>query len=299
MKLLTSFFKESRIGMLVLLSGICYHPVSAQLKPVNALYYLNDYIINPAMAGMEPLVNASIGYRAQLTSIPGAPQSQYLTADYGFAGNSGVGIKLYNDKAGLLRQTALAVTYAYHLPISEEQELHFGISGTFTNYGLNTADIRGDAGDQEAMDVNQRNTYIDSDFGVTYTASRFKLQFVFPNMITALTKGRENQADYALFFSSVSYGFNTQIGVFAPLVAFRGVKGFDHIIDAGATLALKSTTQNSLNLIAMYHSSKNATFGFGVTFNKKYGINSSYTMGASQIRSQTIGDLEVGLSLKL
>ena len=53
-------------------------------------------------------------------------------ADYGFS-KVGLGLSVLNDKARLQRQTRVVGTYAYHLPLSESQNLYFGVSFGFMN----------------------------------------------------------------------------------------------------------------------------------------------------------------------
>ena len=299
MKQILTYPKYKDYTLFVVISLIATYNTLAQLKPVNAAYYANEFLMNPAMAGREELLNASIGFRQQLSSITGAPQTQFLTADYGFDAKSGVGLKVYSDKAGLLRETSVAATYAYHLPLGDESHLNFGIAATFTNNRLNHNLLNGDMDDPDAMDVNRRNTYIDSDFGLAYTSAATTLQAVFPNMVANLKKDKAAEVDHSLFFAAASYRFITDAGKIEPKLVYRGIKGFKNIVDVATNFSFQSGTKNQLNIMGIYHSSKNATFGFGITHNDHFSFNSSYTMGSSQIRSYTIGDLEIGIALKL
>ncbi|RZK55857.1 MAG: type IX secretion system membrane protein PorP/SprF [Pedobacter sp.] len=301
MKTTTYFRNANKISMivLVLLCIINSKNAIAQLKPANAIYYFNEFLINPSMAGKESAVNASIGYRQQLSSFIGAPQNQFLAVDYGFDGKSGVGLKINNDKAGLLRQTSLAVTYAYHLPLNNDNRLSFGVSASFTNDRLNERILNGDPNDPDIVDVNQRKLYVDSDFGMTYTSKAITVQAVFPNMVATLKDSRSTEANYALFFSSVSYRVETNLGLLEPKVVFRGIKGFKNIVDVGTNFLFNSTTKNQFNVMGLYHSSKNATVGFGINFSERYKFNGSYTMGTTQLQGYSSGDFEIGLGLKL
>ncbi|RZL50077.1 MAG: type IX secretion system membrane protein PorP/SprF [Pedobacter sp.] len=302
MKNLTYFSKLGKIVLTLLATITCLlnsNKSSAQLKPANAIYYFNEFLINPSMAGKEEAFSASLGYRQQLSSFAGAPQNQFLAVDYGFDSKSGVGLKINNDKAGLLRQTTISATYAYHLPINELDRLSFGISATLTNDRLNESAINGDPNDPDVADVNQRKTYVDSDFGMTYRGKALKIQAVFPNMIASLKDSRNTEANYALFFSAISYRIETDLGVIEPKVAFRGIKGFKNIVDVGTNLQFKSTTKNQFNIMGLYHSSKNATIGFGINFNDRYAFNGSYTLGTTQLQGYSTGDFEIGLGLKL
>lgn len=291
--------KNKKYGFLMVIGLLSTYNSIAQLKPLNVAYYANEFIINPAMAGREQLLIASIGFRQQLSSITGAPQTQFITADYGFDTKSGIGLKVYSDKAGLLRETSVAATYAYHLPLGHENHLNFGVSATFTNNRLNHNLLSGDSDDPDAIDVNRRDTYIDSDFGIAYTSATLTLQAAFPNMIANLKKGKEAEIDYALFFAAASYQFTTATGKVEPKLVYRGIKGFNNILDVATNFTFQSSTKNRLNIMGVYHSSRNATFGFGITHNDSFTFNSSYTMGTSQMRNYTIGDLELGIAFKL
>lgn len=302
MELKISSPNGARIALFVILITLInslYFKAKAQLRPANAIYYFNEYLMNPAMAGKEKSTNISLGYRQQMTSFSGAPQNQFLTVDHGFDSKSGLGIKINNDKAGLLKQTSIAATYAYHLPLGDQDWLSFGVSATFTNHRLNDRLMSGDPDDPDATEVNQRKTYIDSDFGVAYRSESLTIQGVFPNMIATLNKSRITEIDYTLFYSAITYRIVTGLGLAEPKLAFRGIKGFKNVVDFGTNFLFNSTTKNQFNLLGIYHSSNNATFGLGITVNNNFSFNSSYTMGTSQLQGYTIGDLELGVSLKL
>ena len=271
----------------------------AQLKPSNAIYFFNEFLVNPAMASRNEKMNATFGFRQQLSSFAGAPKSQSLAADYSLSARAGLGLKFNNDEAGLLKQTSVAATYAYHLPLNEQDRLSFGISVGIKNDKLNETGVSGDLNDPDVVNVNQRKTFIDTDFGVVYSLKALTLQAVFPNMIGVLKDNRNLESDYALFFSAISYKVQTNFGQFEPKAVFRGVKGFKNIVDVGTNFIFESSNDNELNIFGMYHSSKNASVGFGLTFNKNFRINSSYTMSTTELSGNSAGDFELGLGLKL
>src|SRR5690606_5521479 len=99
----------------------------AQLNPLGAQFYGNQYLGNPAMAGITGGLDLGLNVRRQWSKLPGGPTTQAVTAEYGFE-RVGLGFNASNEKAGLLRRTRAMATYAYHLPIAETHQLHFGIS---------------------------------------------------------------------------------------------------------------------------------------------------------------------------
>jgi len=273
--------------------------VNAQLKPVNAIYYFNEYLINPAVAGKEEAFKANVGYRKQLSSFGNAPQTQFLTADFGYDGRSGFGLKIYNDKAGLLRETSVSVSYAYHLALTEENKLSFGLSGTYVKQGLSSGDFSGDLDDPDVIALEQRKGTFDSDYGMAFSSPTFNAQLVLPNLVTTLKNDLAEGVNYPTFFSSISYKFETEIGFLEPKLALRGLKGMSSIVDFGANFKLNSVGTTAFNVMALYHTSKNTTVGAMVAFDDKFSFNASYTLGGGKISNYSNGDFELGLAIKL
>src|SRR5215207_3536880 len=54
--------------------------VNAQQKPHYTQYILNQYILNPALTGIENYTDIKVSHRHQWAGINGAPVTTYLTA---------------------------------------------------------------------------------------------------------------------------------------------------------------------------------------------------------------------------
>ena len=65
--------------MWVLLLLIVSRPVFAQQQPHYTQYVINNYILNPAVSGIENYTDVKIGHRHQWTGINDAPVTTYLT----------------------------------------------------------------------------------------------------------------------------------------------------------------------------------------------------------------------------
>src|ERR1700712_4753945 len=63
--------------LLVLISVI--QSVSAQQKPQYTQYVFNNFLLNPALSGIENYTDVKAGYRSQWTGLEGAPVTSYLT----------------------------------------------------------------------------------------------------------------------------------------------------------------------------------------------------------------------------
>ncbi len=149
-------------AMLVSLCG------SAQQRPHYTQYILNNYVLNPALAGIENYTDVKISARDQWAGMTGAPRTAYLTVhgplgkkDYktsatSFAvpgenprGNAywqtytasephhGVGLTIVNDRTGNFNRFSAAASYAYHLGLNPRTNLSAGFSAGITTVGLN------------------------------------------------------------------------------------------------------------------------------------------------------------------
>jgi len=145
----------------------------AQQLPHYTQYVLNNYILNPAVAGIENYTDVKISHRHQWVGIDGAPVTTYLTiqgplkrSDYeretstGFHASgenprgraywqdytkaephAGIGLTILNDRTGPLNRFAAYGTYAYHLGISAKTSISAGISAGIKNTTLNAGKL--------------------------------------------------------------------------------------------------------------------------------------------------------------
>jgi type IX secretion system PorP/SprF family membrane protein len=282
----------------ILLAGTLHS--HAQLNPLSSQYFLNRYLANPAMAGIQKDLNVNLAVRQQWSTVQGAPSAQALTADYQMNSKVGLGLNIYNESAGLIKATLIKGTYAYHLPLNNENEsVNFGVSLGFMNQRINTENIIGDPNDPSVSRFNERETYIDGDFGAAYTNNRLTIEGAMPNLKSFFRTDQSNTVDRATFYSAASYrwdlGQSGSTGTIEPKVAYRGVKGYDNIIDAGANLIVLN---NQVMFTGMYHSSKSGTFGLGFNFHTLF-IQGTYTTESTALRGYTNGDFELGLKYRL
>lgn len=150
----------------------CSWLLSAQQKPHYTQYILNQYILNPALTGIENYFDVKLSHRHQWEGLEGAPVTTYATIhgpigkkDYRTSATSyrvpgenprgksyweeynaaephhGIGLQVINDRAGPLNYFSLYGTYAYHLGISAKTSLAAGFGAGFSNISLNTSKL--------------------------------------------------------------------------------------------------------------------------------------------------------------
>jgi len=295
------------ICCVLLTGGLCRQAMAqsagnsqALLEPSATQYFQNQYLANPAMAGADSGVHLNAAYRKQWSGVDGAPQTQFFTADALFGSRVGGGLHIFNDKAGLVQRTRIALTYAYHLPLGERgQTLHFGLSLAMNVQRLDYKSVNGDESDPSLGLFNRRDNYFEGEYGMAYTDEHWNIQGALPNVRSLFTGDDKAVDGGTLFFSAASYKFIPQEGAVSsiePKVCFRGVRGFDNILDAGLNVGF---LDNVANVMAMYHTSKSVTAGAGVYLWQTVKLQVMYTTQTGGIRTYVDGTYEVGATVDL
>jgi type IX secretion system PorP/SprF family membrane protein len=274
----------------------------AQLNPFQSMYFQNKYLYNPAMAGVERGLDINIDYMQQWNTFPGMPKTGSFTADFQPAEKVGLGISVYNEEAGLIRTTRIIGTYAYHLPLSDQNEhLNFGVSMGINDSRVNYDNINGDATDPEIAQYNHTSPYADGDFGIAYTSNNLYIGGAVPNLRSDFFKTSDIRfdADRLLFIAVASYKIpiKNDVGSYSlePMAAYRVVQGYKDIVDAGFNFTMNDY---GLYLQGIYHS--NQTMGLGVGFDQQtYAFSFSYNLETGQLSNYAVGTFELGLKIKL
>lgn len=274
----------------------------AQLNPFQAMYFQNPYLYNPAMAGTEQALRLNIGYRQQWSNFPGTPKTTLFTADMQAANNVGIGLNVNDDQEGLIRQTRVMGTYAYHLPLSGNNEkLSFGLSLGVNDAHIDYNKVNGDLTDAQIAQYNQLKAYVDGDFGMAYTSDKLTVSGALPNLKSVFFKASDQRfdADRLLFITAVSYKINMQSDdnsmQLEPLAAYRKVKGYKDIGDVGFNFRMNNY---HIFLQGVYHTSQSMGLGIGLDQNS-YLLNFSYNLETGVLSNYTRGAFEFGLKLRL
>ena len=166
---LTSFAKMKKLLLLSSVFMVCI--AHAQQRPHYTQYILNNYVLNPAISGIENYADLKLSARDQWVGINGAPQTFYLTihaplgkSDYKTSATSyqvpgenprgqaywenysaspahhGIGLSIVSDKTGNFTRTTAAVSYAYHVGLSSRTNLALGVAPGISRVSRNVAE---------------------------------------------------------------------------------------------------------------------------------------------------------------
>ena len=272
---------------------------NAQTSSFGAGYFQNQYLLNPAMAGLKPTeLNLNTAYNRESTSVSNGAKTMSFTADYGLSDAVGLGFNLSLDKVGALSTTRIMGSYAYQLKLNDDnQSLHFGLSAGGIQERFNANQIIGDPSDEMLYNFNDRKMQFEADFGIAFQYNGLTLQAVSPNLVSTLRDTEKTVLSQGTLVASAAYklGFgdaSNPVHV-EPKVAFRSFKGLKSVIDAGANVDF---VQNTINIYGLYHSNKSVTAGIGFKVLDAFQISGAYNSGSDGFSGGTLGSsFELGL----
>jgi len=160
--------------------------VMGQQLPLNSQYILNQYEINPAVAGSDDGLPLGFTFRKLWMGMEGSPSIQTLSAHMEVAEHMGVGLKVFNVSSGPLRRTGGEVTYAYHIPLSGgKQNLSFGLSGLFYQYNLDLSGLEvRDPDDPVLMNSEESMIVPDVSFGTYFYGENYYVGLAVPQLLS-------------------------------------------------------------------------------------------------------------------
>ena len=174
--------KTTLLVLAFIFSGFVY----SQQLPQLTQFMDNSYVINPAFAGMEDFYQVRTSIRNQWTGITDAPSTTILSIYGKQEENIGLGGVIFNDQYGHTSRAGGAVSYAYHLAVSEKIKLSLAISGGFTQFkidknGWNVANPN-DPLTQGDVIVE---TVPDATFGFNFYSEKWYLGVSIPQLLSS------------------------------------------------------------------------------------------------------------------
>lgn len=113
----------------------------AQQLPIDNQYMLNTFALNPAFAGSNGNIEAFLGYRSSWLGVEGAPKLSQVNLNAAFGETMGLGMAIKSESAGNFEHFHAAMTYAYHLKISDLLYASLGMEATLYKNQLDNSRI--------------------------------------------------------------------------------------------------------------------------------------------------------------
>lgn len=313
---------------------LVYAELRAQQKPQYTQYILNNYIINPALSGIENYVDVKAGYRQQWAGLENAPETKYLTAhmpigksddrvsatSFGMAGENplghsyrddymaaeahhGIGLMAVIDEAGPLTQTTFNFTYAYHLGLSAKTNLSIGIGAGFSKMSVNSKDIKIENNADAAINNGVLNKMVpDLNAGLwLYSASYFvglSVQQLLPQnfSFTSSTNRDTLSSTVSHYFATGGYRFWLSEDItIIPSVMFTYVKPLPTVVSFNAKIAFR----DKFWVGGAYRKNDSSAAMLGFNLSSLLNVGYSYDFTASKLNSVSKGAHEIVLGITL
>lgn len=328
--------RTKSVSVFLLISCIISLPVLAQQRPQYTQYIFNNYIINPALTGIENYTDVKLGYRNQWQGLDGAPKTSYISIHAPLGKNfingdatsvpesggsnpmnrsfvqtyrasephHGIGFHAVTDQAGPLSSMYLNLTYAYHIGINENTNLSFGVAGGISKLNLDISKVKTDVEIDPAIS-GQINNRLQPDlgagiwlYGPTYFAG-LSAQSLLGRTITFTN----NNAPYygkgkeiPHLFFSAGYKFF--LGEDIAAIPSTMIK---YVTPAPLTidLNLKVAFQDKFWIGASYRKNDAVAAMLGFNVSSLFNVSYSYDYTTSNLNTVSNGSHEIVLGLLL
>jgi type IX secretion system PorP/SprF family membrane protein len=165
-----------------------------QQMPQYTQYMFNDFVINPAIAGVHDFFQIRTNHRFQWVGLVDPPLTNSI-AFYGPHENldMGYGGYIYNDVTGPTSRTGFTGSYAYNIAINSEMRLSMGISVSLLQYRIDgTALNPKDVSDPSILNLVSTSYMPDAGLGAYLYAEDFYVGLSVAQLLNNKVKAFDN-----------------------------------------------------------------------------------------------------------
>lgn len=305
----------------------------AQQRPQYTQYIFNNYLLNPALSGMENYTDLKFGYRKQWAGINDAPQTGFISANFNLGdeylwrnplslpdkgtdpmsrnymqnytaspAHHGVGVVAVIDDIGPLSRLDANLTYAYHLKVANAMNFSVGVAAGISRIGL----------DVNALEFEQQNDPAISNtiisqirpdlalgvwfYGANYFAGASVQQVIQQKLSFTTDPNYSLGKDVPHYFLTTGYRFFVAEDIaMTPSVMLKKVSPTPVSIDANLKVAFK----DRLWIGGSYRRNDSFSALAGVNINKTFNFTYSYDFVTSELNTMTSGSHEIVLGIQL
>jgi len=233
--------------------------IYCQQDPQYTQYMYNMHIVNPAYAGSHGTLNMGLLHRTQWVGLDGAPKTTVFAIDAPIRKNVGVGLSVFADKIGPVKEQNLFVDVSYTIQTSDFGNLAFGVKGGFSFIDANLTalnlgeDINFGTIDDDVFKENIKDAYPNFGAGAYYYTDRFYVGLSMPNMLNQLHFERtggiiSKAAEKMHYFITSGYVFELNDNLkLKPSVLLKGVGGAPLSIDFSGNVLINNKLEFGLS----------------------------------------------------
>ena len=165
-------------------------PLSAQHTHVYSQYFMNPYVYNPALAGVDGHTAVFLVARQQWLGVEGAPLVSHANWHMPLTRGVGIGAIFTNDKIGPLERNDFKMSASYLLNLDRTHFFRFGMSlgASVRSVDYNEVIEPGYLFDEQSTFLApylDNTTALRGDLGFMYHFGRFNVGISLPELFSA------------------------------------------------------------------------------------------------------------------
>lgn len=308
-----------KLILFIILSFLLFSGNFAQQVPVYSQYILNEFLVNPAVAGIDGMTSINTTGRKQWLGLRHAPETYSLTYSTrilkspfsvskrkyrrGSKGRVGLGGAFMSDWNGAINRTSFQFTYAYHIFISNYQ-LSFGLSGSATQFRIDQDLITlRDPNNDPITNTLGKSAYIpDAGAGVSLSTHEGIVGISAVNLLQSPIKFgnqeiRSQELDHIRqynLYGLYKFRLNNRKWDFEPSVLIRGNEKLRFSADITGRLIYKREYWAGLS----FRTTKDFILLLGMKINRFY-VGYSFDYGFNELSKVSYGSHEIVMAVKL
>lgn len=303
--------KMKRIS--ILLFVICFGGLlKAQQLPQITQYMNNNYVINPAVAGMYDYYQVNTTIRNQWAGINDAPRTSVISIYGRHSEHVGLGGTVYNDVTGPTSRIGGSASYTYAFQLTQKVKLSLALQGGFTQFKIikNNIPVK-DQEDPLMLGGDVVRTLPDATFGFNVSGNKWYIGAAIPQLLSSELKLMDDDfariydttsqngklASHIYVLGSYTYDINPTISI-EPSFFLKSVAGAKTQIDFGVKSEYKEMIWVGMNY-EMNNDLSSIAALLGYKINDRFNIGYSYGMPSSATSSYHSGSHEFMLGIKL
>ncbi len=320
------------LGFVLLLAGT---QAMAQQKLQYTQYATNNYLLNPAISGIEDYADVKLGTRQQWSGLEGAPKSYYASfhmplnkdRSSSYRGSRigtnakeastkkpnkykkvrphhGIGAMASSTQTGPLKRGTVSLSYAYHQPITRNIRVAAGVAPGLIQYSLDPGLVRtGQSNDPAVYDGRVNETKFDLTMGLWLYSYNFYVgasgaQLV-PSKRKFINDGTPAEDDGRLqqhYFATAGYRLDlSQDLAVIPSVMVKMAQPSPVSFDVSTRVMYANRIWAGLT----YRHNESVAAMAGMNINYLFDVAYSYDASTSALNKVNAGSHEVTLGMKL
>lgn len=267
-----------------------------QQLPQYTQYMFNDFVINPAIAGVHNHYQIRTNHRFQWLGLTDPP----VTNSIGFYGphakrDMGYGGYIYNDVTGPTSRTGFMGSYAYNIAINNDMRLSMGISAGLLQYRIDGMQLDPrDVSDPAILNMVSTNYMPDASLGVYLYAEDFYVGLSAAQLLNNNVKIVDNREGINRLKTHINLtgGYNYAIDqdwVLKPSVMIKGTAPKELSFDLTARVEWQKTAWGALSY--RFHEAVSILIGY--SFDETLFFGYAYDIGITTLRKYNTGTHEI------